>query len=272
MTWRPIKAAVNTVLPQHSLKLFPRNPRLYAFSMSTTHMLGMLPRFLENCCRAKIWSVTLRPGQNRTGCPPTFVQLIRGITFQDTWHPLSQKGWRSQRPGKYCIHSCLLSCVRWSPQFTNLLVPLQNTRAFDPYESPKDLLLESRLWAFQVGFLRNLQPSYLSVFWKLALVGSIGGSMLTVLLTSRTSAAVMVFYSPKCPSCVSDVMIVAGFKRTLKYSLYLPRMSFILVFDGSSNFRFFTAENRGGLTEHIVGLTSAISVIPELHVEFRNKR
>jgi len=38
--------------------------------------------------------------------------------------------------------------------------------------------------------------------------------------------AVMVFSSPKCTSCVFGSVIVTSFKRSLKYSLHLPRLSF----------------------------------------------
>ena len=41
----------------------------------------------------------------------------------------------------------------------------------------------------------------------------------------KTSAAAMEFSSPKCTSCVSKVVIVTGFKRSLKHSLHHPRMS-----------------------------------------------
>jgi len=44
------------------------------------------------------------------------------------------------------------------PQFANLSAPFQNTRPLDTHKSAKELL-DSKLWAFQVGFHLNLQPS-----------------------------------------------------------------------------------------------------------------
>ena len=51
----------------------------------------------------------------------------------------------------------------------------------------------------------------------------------SILTARETSAALRVFFHPKCTSCVFGGVTVTGFKRFLKYSLHLPRMSFSLL-------------------------------------------
>ena len=70
-------------------------------------------------------------------------------------------------------------------------------------------------------------------------------------------------------SCVSDGMIVTEFKRSLKNSFHLPRMSphfcvnSVLDIDGSSNIWIFAAETSDGLPEHFVVCQSLIfSICP----------
>ena len=107
------------------------------------------------------------------------------------------------------LHSLLSPCI-WGRsaqlQFANLSMPFQNTGPLDIHESAKELL-NSRYLAFQVGVRQSLQPS---VFWQ----------------SRMSSVSVVIFSSPKCTSCVSDgEILVTAFKRSIKYSVHLPRMS-----------------------------------------------
>ena len=69
----------------------------------------------------------------------------------------------------------------------------------------------------------------------------------------------MLFSSPKCTWRVFSGVLVTEFKRSLQYSLHLPRMSFslpkwdtILAFDGSSSMRYFAAKMPYSFPEHFV--------------------
>ena len=82
----------------------------------------------------------------------------------------------------------------------------QNTRPLDTHESTKGLAIQG-FGHFRSDFIATCSiPS------------------LSVVTARKTLVAMMIFSYPKCASCVSDGVIVIGFKRPLKYSLHLPRM------------------------------------------------
>jgi len=87
----------------------------------------------------------------------------------------------------YLVHSLLspFCAWAWSTQFDNVSVPIQNTRPPDKNKAAKELLLDPRLWAFQVGSRQSLQPTQPSVF-----------------LQQETLAAALVHSSSKCTSFV----------------------------------------------------------------------
>ena len=84
----------------------------------------------------------------------------------------------------------------------------QNTRSLDTHDSDKEIL-DSKLWAFQVGFHHSLQPF----------------QAFSVLTARETLAAVTVFSFPKYTSCAFGGVIVTGFKISFKHYLHLPKMS-----------------------------------------------
>jgi len=88
MTWRPV-TALNTVLTQHSPKLFTRNPVVCFLEVDKAYedVVSILPIFLKILLESEVWSVLLRPDENRTGYHSGLIQLFRGLFFQGTWQP-----------------------------------------------------------------------------------------------------------------------------------------------------------------------------------------
>ena len=80
MTWRPV-TAVNTVLTQHSLKLFTRNPVVCFLEVDKAceDVFSILPIFLKILLESEVWTVLLRPDENRTGYHSGLIQLFRGL-------------------------------------------------------------------------------------------------------------------------------------------------------------------------------------------------
>ena len=145
-------------------------------------IFGILQRFIENLQEWKRGLYCYGRDENRTGYHPTLFQLFRGIFFQGTWHTLFQGGWGEIYLSSWCIRSCLPFFVwGWWPQFASF-------GALPEHKSTWQIArVNQRTW-FKVLSISGWVSSQPAAF--------------SVLTARETSAAAMVFASPKCTLCV----------------------------------------------------------------------
>jgi len=147
--------------------------------------------------------------ESRPGYRPALVRLFRGIFFQGTWHILFQGGSGEFFPCSWCFRSCLLflsvAMITLICQLFGAL-PEQAT-----WHTQASQTAPCRFKALSISGWISSQPAAFPAF--------------RVLTARKTLTALMLFCATKRISCVSGGVIVTGFKRSLKYSPDLPRMS-----------------------------------------------
>ena len=70
-------------------KAFRKEPGHYFLEVDKAceDVFNILPIFLKILLESEVWSVLLRPDENRTGYHSGLIQLFRGFFFQGTWQP-----------------------------------------------------------------------------------------------------------------------------------------------------------------------------------------
>jgi len=104
----------------------------------------------------------------RSGRKPNWVNLFRGIIFQGTWHGLyvSREAKERNAPVVDALTPVFLFVYGMITLICQSFATLPEHQATWHTRINKKFHLDSRLWAFQVGFHHNPQPSQLSVFWQ----------------------------------------------------------------------------------------------------------
>ena len=180
----------------------------------------MLSRCRQNMCRL-LWHA------------PNISQILfRCIFIPCTWHTLFHGGYKERNA--LVLGAFTLVCLLYGDDHSSwpIFEFLSITPGHLTHESAEELF-DSMLWTFRSDFIAACSLPSLQYF-------------------RRTSAAVMVlFFFPKCTSCVSGSVIMTGFERSLKYSFHLPRMSLsslsktpFLLFDGFDSMRSFPRRPR----------------------------